>query len=170
MNTIVELESLYLLLKSLNPQKKHRRRIRKMSFMMWRDQTQCKISVPSNDAVNAPESVAAVVPSESLFPWKEELECLVRGGVPMAPRGELWQAFVGARALRVEKYYQDLLGTEAISSENVGQQSSQSENTSKGLNADSVYVPEKWKGQIEKVTTYMSFVGLFDRTHCPIHP
>ena len=62
----------------------------------------------------------------------------------------------------MEKYYQDLLGTEAISSENVGQQSSQSENTSKGSNADSVYVPEKWKGQIEKVTTYTSFVGLLD--------
>ena len=56
-----------------------------MSFMMWRDQTQCKMSVPSNAA----ESVAAVVPSESLFPWKEELECLVRGGVPMAPKGEV---------------------------------------------------------------------------------
>ena len=62
-----------------------------------------------------------------------------------------------ARARRVEKYYKDLLGAEAISSENVGQQSSQPENTSKGSNADPVYVPEKWKGQIEKVTTYMSF-------------
>ncbi|XP_057475617.1 uncharacterized protein LOC130763663 [Actinidia eriantha] len=106
--------------------------------------------VPSNDSVNAPGSSVAVVPSESLFPWKEELECLVRGGVPMALRGELWQAFVGARARRVEKYYKDLLGTEAIFSENVGQQSSQLENTSKGSNADPVYVPEKWKGQIEK--------------------
>ena len=33
--------------------------------------------------------VAAVVPYESLFPWKEELVCLVRGGVPMALRGEV---------------------------------------------------------------------------------
>ncbi|GFY83646.1 Ypt/Rab-GAP domain of gyp1p superfamily protein [Actinidia rufa] len=106
--------------------------------------------VPSNDSVNAPDSSVTVVPSESLFPWKEELECLVRGGVPMALRGELWQAFVGARARRVEKYYKDLLGTEAISSENVGQQRSQLENTRKGSNADPVYVPEKWKGQIEK--------------------
>lgn len=29
------------------------------------------------------------VPAESLFPWKEELEVLVRGGVPMALRGEV---------------------------------------------------------------------------------
>ncbi|KAK1285710.1 hypothetical protein QJS10_CPB20g00739 [Acorus calamus] len=50
-----------------------------------------------------------LVSPELFFPWKEELECLVRGGVPMALRGELWQAFVGVRARRVENYYQDLL-------------------------------------------------------------
>lgn len=32
---------------------------------------------------------ASATHSESLPPWKEELECLVRGGVPMALRGEV---------------------------------------------------------------------------------
>lgn len=64
------------------------------------------------DSVNA--SIAASddsggVTQEPFFPWKEELECLVRGGVPMALRGEVWQAFVGVRSRRVEGYYQDLL-------------------------------------------------------------
>ncbi|KAK8496749.1 hypothetical protein V6N12_005784 [Hibiscus sabdariffa] len=31
---------------------------------------------------------ADAAPTESLFPWKEELEVFVRGGVPMALRGE----------------------------------------------------------------------------------
>ncbi|MFQ6646826.1 hypothetical protein Gotur_019763, partial [Gossypium turneri] len=39
-------------------------------------------------------------PTESLFPWKEELEVLVRGGVPMALRGEdLPRTFPGHPAL-----------------------------------------------------------------------
>ncbi|KAL0317482.1 UNVERIFIED_CONTAM: TBC1 domain family member 9B [Sesamum angustifolium] len=50
---------------------------------------------------------------ESLPPWKEELECLVQGGVPMALRGELWQALLVFRARRVEKYYQNLLAPDA---------------------------------------------------------
>ncbi|KAI3696780.1 hypothetical protein L6452_29315 [Arctium lappa] len=45
---------------------------------------------------------------ESSFPWKE-LESLVRGGVPRDLRGEVWQAFVGVKARRVERYYQNLL-------------------------------------------------------------
>ncbi|XP_024983773.1 TBC1 domain family member 8B-like [Cynara cardunculus var. scolymus] len=45
---------------------------------------------------------------ESSFPWKE-LESLVRGGVPRDLRGEVWQAFVGVKARRVEGYYQNLL-------------------------------------------------------------
>ncbi|KAA8539381.1 hypothetical protein F0562_026073 [Nyssa sinensis] len=108
--------------------------------------------VPSSDSVSAPEIGAAgdVVPSESLFPWKEELECLVRVGVPMALRGELWQAFVGVGARRVEKYYQDLLAPETNSGDSVEHQSLQSDNHIKGSTTDSVRVPEKWKGQIEK--------------------
>lgn len=51
--------------------------------------------VSSSDSVTVPSSTAATVmaPSESLFPWKEELESLVRGGVPMALRGEVHHTF-----------------------------------------------------------------------------
>nr|KJB73650.1 hypothetical protein B456_011G242200 [Gossypium raimondii] len=87
-------------------------------------------------------------PTESLFPWKEELEVLVRGGVPMALRGELWQAFVGVRARRVENYYQDLLANETNCGNNTEQQRLQSD--SKGSTTESIGGPEKWKGQIEK--------------------
>ncbi|KAI8029242.1 TBC1 domain family member 9 [Camellia lanceoleosa] len=106
---------------------------------------------PSSDSVSAPMPTATVVaPPESFSSWKEELECLVRGGVPMALRGELWQAFVGVPARRSEKYYQDLLGAENNSSDSVEQQSLQSGKSSKESNICAVSVPEKWKGQIEK--------------------
>lgn len=51
--------------------------------------------VSSSDSVTVPSPTAATVmaPSESLFPWKEELESLVRGGVPMALRGEVHHTF-----------------------------------------------------------------------------
>lgn len=39
--------------------------------------------------VTAPEAMVDA-PLESSFPWKEELEVLVRGGVPMALRGEVY--------------------------------------------------------------------------------
>lgn len=108
--------------------------------------------VPPSDSVSAPVTGAAsdVVPPESLVPWKEELEVLVRGGVPMALRGELWQAFVGVQSRRVEKYYQNLLSPESNSGNKTEQNSTQLVNNSEGLTADSVCVPEKWKGQIEK--------------------
>ncbi|XP_059456006.1 uncharacterized protein LOC132186181 isoform X2 [Corylus avellana] len=105
--------------------------------------------VPPSDTISA-HVTGDVVPPESLGPWKEELEVLVRGGVPMALRGELWQAFVGVRSRRVEKYYQDLLAPESISGNNTEQNSTQLDNSSEGLTTDSVCVPEKWKGQIEK--------------------
>ncbi|KAF9676749.1 hypothetical protein SADUNF_Sadunf08G0035300 [Salix dunnii] len=102
----------------------------------------------SSDSASAPATGAAdALSPESSFPWKEELEVLVRGGVPMALRGELWQAFVGVRTRRVEKYYQDLLASETNSGNHVDQQS---DSNTKGSTADSVCVPEKWKGQIEK--------------------
>lgn len=110
--------------------------------------------IPSNDSVNGPGTGAASdeVSPESSFPWKEELECLVQGGVPMALRGELWQAFVGVRARRVESYYQDLLSSESNISGNVEQNSLQLNSNSKGSSAEPVPLPlpEKWKGQIEK--------------------
>ncbi|KAL0402403.1 UNVERIFIED_CONTAM: TBC1 domain family member 9B [Sesamum latifolium] len=74
---------------------------------------------------------------ESLPPWKEELECLVQGGVPMALRG---------RARRVEKYYQNLLAPDA----NVESKSTELEDKNHESNVDSVGISEKWKGQIEK--------------------
>ncbi|KAH8501642.1 hypothetical protein H0E87_016434 [Populus deltoides] len=103
----------------------------------------------SSDSASAPATGAPAdaLPPESSFPWKEELEVLVRGGVPMALRGELWQAFVGARTRRVENYYQDLLASETNSGNHVDQQS---DSDTKGSTADTVCVPEKWKGQIEK--------------------
>ncbi|KAK8555057.1 hypothetical protein V6N13_103787 [Hibiscus sabdariffa] len=91
---------------------------------------------------------ADAAPTESLFPWKEELEVLVRGGVPMALRGELWQDFVGVRARRVENYYKDLLANETNSGNNTEKQSLQYD--SKGSTTEPVCGPEKWKGQIEK--------------------
>ncbi|KAH7667688.1 Ypt/Rab GTPase activating protein [Dioscorea alata] len=96
--------------------------------------------VPANDSGSsdlAPNSDS----QEPFVPWKEELECLVRGGVPMALRGELWQAFVGVRTRRVEGYYQDLLDQKTNTS--IGEEVDAS-NKSLGL------APEKWKGQIEK--------------------
>ncbi|KAG2730053.1 hypothetical protein I3760_01G275800 [Carya illinoinensis] len=108
--------------------------------------------VPSSDTVSAPATGAAtnVVPPESLFPCKEELEVLVRGGVPMALRGELWQAFVGVKSRRVKQYYQDLLAPESNSGNHTEHNSKQIDSNSEGLTTDSVFVSEKWKGQIEK--------------------
>ncbi|URE43905.1 TBC domain containing protein [Musa troglodytarum] len=78
---------------------------------------------------------------------KEELECLVRGGLPMALRGELWQAFVGVGARRIDGYYSSLLGLESKTGV---------KEVDAPLKADSENKPirplgtEKWKGQIEK--------------------
>ncbi|KAG8645182.1 rab GTPase-activating protein 1 isoform X3 [Manihot esculenta] len=105
--------------------------------------------IPSSDSVSAAAIVATaacIFPLESLFPWKE-LEVLVRGGVPMALRGELWQAFVGVRTRRVENYYQDLLASDSISGNHVEQQSN---SDSKSSTTDPISMTEKWKGQIEK--------------------
>ncbi|AQK86572.1 Ypt/Rab-GAP domain of gyp1p superfamily protein [Zea mays] len=66
---------------------------------------------------------------------REELECLVHGGLPMVLRGELWQAFVGTGARRIEGYY-DSLAAE-------GELDNKSSPTSEG-------VQEKWIGQIDK--------------------
>lgn len=107
--------------------------------------------VPSSDSVSAPATGAAgdMAPPEPSFPGKEELECLVQGGVPMALRGELWQAFVGVRARRVEKYYQHLLASNANFVNSVEHRSSESDNSNEST-TESPCIPEKWKGQIEK--------------------
>ncbi|KAF6150566.1 hypothetical protein GIB67_030367 [Kingdonia uniflora] len=108
------------------------------------------------------DSVNDGVSRESLFPWKEELECLVQGGVPMALRGELWQAFVGVRACRVENYYQDLLASETNIDSDKDLDSSLSNNKSKGSSTDQEREPENWKGQIEKVIRCMDFVFILE--------
>lgn len=51
----------------------------------------------------------------------------------------------------MEKYYQDLLNSEINSSNQMEQKSSASDGNTKGSTADAISVPEKWKGQIEKV-------------------
>ena len=121
-------------------------------------------------------------PLEQHFSWKEELECLVRGGVPMALRGEvvlhinftftllflgpsfsyiieslqLWQAFVGVGARRVEGYYHELLSGEnnGLSERSLTNNSSGNGNNSLGC------CPEKWTGQIEKVRFYVTVLSL----------
>ncbi|KAG6497456.1 hypothetical protein ZIOFF_045356 [Zingiber officinale] len=87
------------------------------------------------------------VTEESSFPWKEELECLVRGGLPMTLRGELWQAFVGAGVRRVEGYYCSLLDQEAMTdiTEADALPKNEAENRSR-LSQET----DKWTGQIEK--------------------
>ncbi|KAK4373511.1 hypothetical protein RND71_008895 [Anisodus tanguticus] len=83
---------------------------------------------------------------------KEELECLVQGGVPMALRGELWQAFVGVKARRVETYYQDLLALGTKSGNNAEDKSivSKGNGSCADPSIDTVCLPENWRGQIEK--------------------
>lgn len=105
--------------------------------------------VSSSDGVSVPTPGAAV-PPESSIPWKQELEFLVQGGVPMALRGELWQAFVGVKARRIKNYYQNLLlHPDGKNDNNVDHQKSEVDEANKST-IDSVDVPEKWKGQIEK--------------------
>ncbi|KAE8702569.1 putative plastid-lipid-associated protein 12 [Hibiscus syriacus] len=104
---------------------------------------------PSIDSIDPIRGAApSAASTKSLHPWKEELEVLVRGGVPMTLRGEIWQAFVGVRTRRVENYYQDLLANETSAANNTNQESFQSD--SKGLTTKSICGHEKWKEQIEK--------------------
>ncbi|KAI3905871.1 hypothetical protein MKW92_028173 [Papaver armeniacum] len=104
-------------------------------------------SDPVQDASSADNTSAPGAGNDADFPWKEELECLVQGGVPMALRGELWQAFVGAKARRGETYYQDLLARDASVIKDNESDGSLSHNTS---STGHTCAPEKWKGQIEK--------------------
>ncbi|PUZ41593.1 hypothetical protein GQ55_9G517200 [Panicum hallii var. hallii] len=83
----------------------------------------------------------------SYFPWKEELESLVRGGVPMALRGQIWQAFVGVGARKITGYYNKLLEGTTKSDEKDLVDPMLNEQTSARRKAAQ---PEKWKGQIEK--------------------
>lgn len=98
--------------------------------------------------------------AEPLFPWKEELEFLVHGGVPRDLRGEVWQAFVGVRTRRIERYYQGLLAAESDAGKDQDGDKSQSLEDRKGPNEISVHVPERLRKQIEKVIRCME-TGLY---------
>uniref|UniRef100_A0ACD5XNW4 Uncharacterized protein n=1 Tax=Avena sativa TaxID=4498 RepID=A0ACD5XNW4_AVESA len=88
------------------------------------------------------------VNGESYFSWREELESLVRGGVPMALRGEMWQAFVGVGARKISGYYRKLLDekTEVLDKKDLQDQVVNEQRSSPKKHPK----PEKWKGQIEK--------------------
>ncbi|XP_047337559.1 rab GTPase-activating protein 1-like [Impatiens glandulifera] len=99
-----------------------------------------------DDTLSASEKEAdnkLEVEPETFFPWKEELEFLVRGGVPRDLRGEIWQAFAGVSTRRVKEYYQSLLGPE---SDYIGS----TEHCEMGSNEENAAIPEKWRKQIEK--------------------
>ena len=49
--------------------------------------------VPATDIANADSGTNKGTDQEEHYPWKEELECLVRDGLPMALRGEVQPAF-----------------------------------------------------------------------------
>ncbi|GAB2258185.1 hypothetical protein Droror1_Dr00014345 [Drosera rotundifolia] len=88
-----------------------------------------------------------VDPSEN-FPWKEELESLVQGGVPKTLRGEVWQAFVGVSSRYIERYYQDLLSSEMVSGDGLGQSA---ENSKRSATPHLGNIEaETWRKQIEK--------------------
>ncbi|PKA48516.1 hypothetical protein AXF42_Ash017415 [Apostasia shenzhenica] len=87
---------------------------------------------------------------EPRVPWKEELEFLVRGGLPMALRGELWQAFVGIGKRREEGYYGNLLAAETKTIECYEIDSSSLVDTNDATKKPNSSPSEKWKVQIEK--------------------
>ncbi|KAL7614466.1 uncharacterized protein LOC111888306 [Lactuca sativa] len=108
--------------------------------------------IPASDGVtpSIPAADGTAAPQESSIPWKQELEFLVQGGVPMALRGELWQAFVGVKARHIKNYYQNLLLSDTKNDNNVDQQIQEVDEASKDSKNDSMNAPEKWKLQIEK--------------------
>lgn len=110
--------------------------------------------VERSDTVGSPEVVNETSISahndDEPCPWKEELDALVRGGVPMALRGELWQVFVGTRTRRMQGHYQALLTLLADGggdSDGVGGLCS---STSSNYSLSESGILEKWTSQIEK--------------------
>lgn len=88
------------------------------------------------------DAQSSSVTPKPFFPWFEELEVLVRLGVPKDLRGEVWQAFVGVKARRVDNYYHDLLAHIT--------------NFDESKEHD---VQRKWKKQIEKVLLVAYYFG-----------
>ncbi|CAI9783214.1 unnamed protein product [Fraxinus pennsylvanica] len=109
-----------------------------------------EIADDSVDASAEGSSASDEIYPEPVFPWKEELEFLVRGGVPGDLRGDVWQAFVGVRTRRVERYYQDLLAVEFDASDGQEHEELLSGDDSKQRSRKGVDLSEKWKKQIEK--------------------
>eukprot|EP00249_Psilotum_nudum_P015163 c25196_g1_i2 orf=173-2953(+) len=99
----------------------------------------------SNHGLDSPKS-------EDLSALKQELEALVRGGVPMALRGELWQLFVGTRIRKVQGHYNALLTSlEAGGSDSDGVGGLCIKKISSGNHMLSdAGILEKWTEQIEK--------------------
>uniref|UniRef100_A0ACD5VK19 Uncharacterized protein n=2 Tax=Avena sativa TaxID=4498 RepID=A0ACD5VK19_AVESA len=104
---------------------------------------------PVADSANADSGINRSAIQEGYFPWREELECLVRGGLPMALRGELWQAFVGIGARRVKGYYEGLLAVDG-SGDSKDNNSLTTECGDTKSEALQILSSEKWRGQIEK--------------------
>ncbi|KAL3338825.1 hypothetical protein AABB24_027781 [Solanum stoloniferum] len=122
-------------------------------YDLERSESMDKLDVGSMQDVSLNENIShlAAKCQESLPSWKEELECLVQGGVPMALRGELWQAFVGVKSRRVETYYQDLLALGTKPGNNAEDISTVSKDGScVDPSIDTAFLPENWRGQIEK--------------------
>lgn len=73
------------------------------------DHEDSETSVGRSDSIKEENDAQSSLTPKPFFPWYEELEVLVRLGVPKDLRGEVWQAFVGVKARRVDNYYHDLL-------------------------------------------------------------
>ncbi|KAH7373511.1 hypothetical protein KP509_17G059800 [Ceratopteris richardii] len=87
---------------------------------------------------------------EEQCPWKEELDALVQGGVPMALRGEVWQVFVGTKARRISGHYQALLTLLADGGGDSDGVGGLYKGTSNNYSLSDVGILEKWTSQIEK--------------------
>lgn len=118
---------------------------------------ECPVNEELGDGTNTSAEVGTAgsgVSPELSFPWKE-LEFLVRGGVPRDLRGEVWQAFVGVRARRLERYYLDLLDPESDTGGGQEHDGSSLAEENKRWSKESVHLPEKLRKQIEKVIRCM---------------
>ncbi|ONK77010.1 uncharacterized protein A4U43_C02F2180 [Asparagus officinalis] len=114
------------------------------------DPNQEVTSADSTKASSSGTMASQSAAPEPFSPWKEEFECLVRDGLPMALRGELWQAFVGIGTRRVEGYYNNLLNMESDFGNSKFAEGSTLDDANNGSKVLNECVTEKWKGQIEK--------------------